>query len=56
LVTCAPRKHVREVLRISGVDRVIPVLGASALPPRHAAADEATGNSAPTPPSAAGHE
>ncbi len=32
LVVYAPRKHVREVLRISGVDRVIPVLGADALP------------------------
>lgn len=28
LVVYAPRKAVREVLRISGVDRVIPVLGA----------------------------
>jgi anti-anti-sigma factor len=34
LVVCAPRKHVREVLKISGVDRVIPVLGAGALPSR----------------------
>jgi hypothetical protein len=32
LVVFAPRKPVREVLRISGVDRVIPVLGADALP------------------------
>jgi len=32
LVVYAPRKAVREVLRISGVDRVIPVLGADALP------------------------
>jgi anti-anti-sigma factor len=34
LVLCAPRRHVREVLRISGVDRAIPVVGRSALPPR----------------------
>ncbi len=32
LVVFAPRKPVREVLRISGVDRVIPVHGADALP------------------------
>jgi anti-sigma B factor antagonist len=32
LVVYAPRKAVRDVLRISGVDRVIPVLGADALP------------------------
>jgi anti-sigma B factor antagonist len=32
LVVYAPRKAVREVLRISGVDKVIPVLGANALP------------------------
>jgi anti-sigma B factor antagonist len=31
LVLCAPRRHVREVLRISGVDRAIPVLGRNAL-------------------------
>jgi anti-sigma B factor antagonist len=34
LVVYAPRKAVRDVLRISGVDRVIPVLGAAALPTR----------------------
>ncbi len=33
LVLCAPRRHVREVLRISGVDRAIPVLGRGALQP-----------------------
>jgi anti-sigma B factor antagonist len=32
LVVFAPRKAVREVLRISGVDRVIPVFGADAMP------------------------
>ena len=32
LVLCAPRRPVREVLRISGVDRAIQVLGRSALP------------------------
>ena len=31
LVLCAPRRHVREVLRISGVDRAIPVLGRNAV-------------------------
>jgi anti-sigma B factor antagonist len=36
LVVYAPRKAVRDVLRISGVDRVIPVLGADALPVREA--------------------
>jgi anti-sigma B factor antagonist len=34
LLLCAPRRHVREVLRISGVDRAIPVVGRSALPPK----------------------
>ena len=32
LLVYAPRKPVREVLRISGVDRVIPVHSADALP------------------------
>jgi len=32
LLLCAPRRAVRDVLRISGVDRVIPVIGRSALP------------------------
>jgi anti-sigma B factor antagonist len=32
LLVYAPRKPVRDVLRISGVDRVIPVHGADALP------------------------
>ncbi len=32
LVVVGPRKQVREVLRISGVDRVIPVLGPNAIP------------------------
>jgi anti-sigma B factor antagonist len=31
LVLYAPRRHVREVLRISGVDRAIPVFGRNAL-------------------------
>ncbi|OLB81519.1 MAG: hypothetical protein AUI14_03095 [Actinobacteria bacterium 13_2_20CM_2_71_6] len=31
LLLCAPRRTVREVLKISGVDRAIPVLGRSAL-------------------------
>jgi len=34
LVLCAPRKAVREVLKISGVDRAIPVIGRAAPPPR----------------------
>jgi anti-sigma B factor antagonist len=34
LLLCAPRRPVREVLRISGVDRAIPVLGRAGLPPR----------------------
>jgi len=38
LVVYAPRKAVREVLRISVVDRVIPVLGADALPQPDASA------------------
>jgi hypothetical protein len=38
LIVYAPRKAVRDVLRISGVDRVIPVLGADALPGREARA------------------
>jgi anti-sigma B factor antagonist len=33
LVLAAPRRHVREVLSISGVDRAIPVLGRAALAP-----------------------
>lgn len=32
LLVYGPRKPVREVLRISGVDRVIPVHGVDALP------------------------
>jgi anti-sigma B factor antagonist len=32
LIAYAPRKTVREVLRISGVDRIIPVRGAAAAP------------------------
>ncbi len=34
LVLYAPRKAVREVLKISGVDRAIPVIGRAAPPPR----------------------
>jgi anti-sigma B factor antagonist len=33
LLLAAPRRHVREVLKISGVDRAIPVLGRNAVSP-----------------------
>jgi anti-sigma B factor antagonist len=36
LVLAAPRRTVREVLRISGVDRAIPVVGRAARPRRDA--------------------
>ena len=35
LLLVAPRRPVREVLKISGVDRAIPVVGRAALPPRN---------------------
>ncbi len=34
LLLAGPRRAVREVLKISGVDRAIPVVGRSALTPR----------------------
>src|SRR5262245_51744818 len=47
LVVYAPRKAVRDVLRISGVDRVIPVLGADSLPGREATAEAGEPGAAP---------
>ncbi len=40
LLLAAPRRAVREVLKISGVDRAIPVFGRNALTPRASGAPD----------------
>jgi len=48
LMLAAPRRQVREVLKISGVDRAIPVLGRNALAGRSALAPRRSGGQAGT--------
>jgi anti-sigma B factor antagonist len=50
LLLAAPRRQVREVLKISGVDRAIPVLGRNALIGRSPVAPRrASGQTGPAP-------